>query len=325
MLRPLLRAAWGADTCDPADLDEWRPDNPARGQCGVTALIVNDLLGGDLILGEVFVGETKVGHHYWNRLTDGTEVDLTADQFHPGEKVIGGQVLQRPLDAPRRCREQYELLRKRVITALNQQIAVTDHDREDHDGPAARALIAHIRSSEWLLQVLATVRDTAIPGAWAGAGVLRDLVWGSRFGTGFSPGGVHDVDVVFFDPQDLSRTNDDRVTEELHRRSPQIPWQARNQAAVHTWYAAKFGGAPVEPLVSVHDAVATWPETATAVAVRLRADNTMEICAPFGLADLLDGVWRRNPRRIGLQWSLERLARHRPQTRYPGVTVIPPE
>ena len=116
-LRQTLRAAWGADTCDPDDLDDWRPDNPSRGQCGVTALVVQDLLGGELILGEVFVGHDKVGYHYWNRLPDGSEVDFTADQFHPGEVVVGGQVQQRPPGAPRRCREQYALLRQRVFAA----------------------------------------------------------------------------------------------------------------------------------------------------------------------------------------------------------------
>ncbi len=119
MLRPLLRAAWGPDTCDPHDLETWSPDNPSRGQCGVTALVIQDLLGGDLVLGEVYVGETKVGHHYWNRLPDGSEVDLTADQFQPEEAVVGGQVQHRPADAPRRCRDQYELLRRRVLAFMD--------------------------------------------------------------------------------------------------------------------------------------------------------------------------------------------------------------
>ncbi len=181
-----------------------------------------------------------------------------------------------------------------------------------------------IRSSEWLLGVLAAVRDEDIPDAWVGAGALRDLVWGSRYGSGFSPERVRDVDVAFFDPDDLSRGNDDRVTERLGRRLPGVPWEARNQAAVHTWYHGTFGGDPVEPLTSIHDALATWPETATAVAVRLAPDDTIEISAPFGLGDLLDGVWRRNPRRVTVAQSLARLECHQPQTRWPGVTVIPP-
>src|SRR5262245_34044165 len=118
LLRPLLLSAWGPDTCDPHDLASWRPENPARGQCGTTALLVQDMLGGELILGQVPVDAVKIGHHYWNRLPDGTTVDLTAEQFLPGETVVGGEISRRPADAPRRCRGQYELLRHRMLRAL---------------------------------------------------------------------------------------------------------------------------------------------------------------------------------------------------------------
>ena len=116
----------------------------------MTALVVQDLLGGDLVLGEVYAGDTKVGHHYWNRLRDGSQVDLTAAQFHPGEVVTGGEVVPRPPGPPRRCREQYALLRSRVLTALADgeasvapgpaspppaPAAVGDQDRDDKDGP----------------------------------------------------------------------------------------------------------------------------------------------------------------------------------------------
>jgi hypothetical protein len=111
-------AAWGADTCYPDMSEEWTPENPSRDQCGMTALVVQDILGGDLILAEVRVEGAKVGHHYWNRLPDGSEVDLTADQFRPEEEVVGGTVVARPPDAPRRHREQYERLRRRILEGL---------------------------------------------------------------------------------------------------------------------------------------------------------------------------------------------------------------
>jgi hypothetical protein len=184
-----------------------------------------------------------------------------------------------------------------------------------------------IRSCAWLMGVLRAVRRAGLPDAWVGAGVLRDLVWGELYGPGFAPGRVHDVDVAFFDPAEKSRRRDERATAWLLAEGPGIPWQARNQAAVHTWYSAKFGGEPVAPLLSVADAVATWPETATAVAIRLEprgTGNEIEICAPFGLDDLLGGVWRRNPRRASLDVCLARLERHQPARRWPGVRVIPP-
>ncbi|MEV0394224.1 nucleotidyltransferase family protein [Polymorphospora rubra] len=186
------------------------------------------------------------------------------------------------------------------------------------------ALETLIRSNDWMMRVLAAVRDEQVPDAWVGAGALRDLVWGERYGAGFRPDDVRDVDVAFFDGSDLGRGYDDRVTARLGERLPGVPWEARNQAAVHTWYAAKFGGGPVQPLTSIADAIGTWPETATAVVVRLDRDDRIEVCAPYGVSDLLDGVWRRNPRRITVDRSLARLARHRPEQRWPGVTVIRP-
>jgi uncharacterized protein len=200
---------------------------------------------------------------------------------------------------------------------------VSDRFHPGGQSDNGHVLIELVRSSTWMMRVLQAVRDEQIPDAWVGAGVLRDLVWGELFGAGFSPDEVRDVDVAFFDPQDLRRANDDSVTERLQRRLPEVPWEAKNQAAVHTWYPAKFGGAAVEPLTSIRDAVGTWPETATAVAVRLGADDAIETCAPLGIADLLNGVWRRNPRRVDLERSVARLARHQPAARWPRVSVIP--
>ncbi|MDG4822665.1 nucleotidyltransferase family protein [Asanoa sp. WMMD1127] len=185
-------------------------------------------------------------------------------------------------------------------------------------------LVAHVRASAWLMAVLAAVRSADLPDAWVGAGVLRDLVWGERYGTGFDPDGVRDVDVAFFDPADLSRDRDRAATARLAAQLPAVPWEATNQAAVHTWYPAHFAGDPIAPLRSTRDGIATWPETATSVAVRLEPDDTVAVCAPHGLTDLLGGVWRRNPTQVSLARSRERLARHAPATRWPGVRVIEP-
>jgi 8-oxo-dGTP pyrophosphatase MutT (NUDIX family) len=161
LLRPLLRSAWGPDTCDPHDLANWPPENPARDQCGTTALVVQDLLGGELILGEVHVDGVKIGHHYWNQLPDGTTVDLTAGQFLPGEIVVGGEIRHRPPDAPRRCRGQYELLRYRVLRALADE-------HPDQSAPPVR--VAVVALTDQTGAVLLNLRDpdaAAEPGQWA--------------------------------------------------------------------------------------------------------------------------------------------------------------
>jgi hypothetical protein len=112
-----VRRAWDADTCDPAEQD-WSTVNPARGQCGVTALVLHDLLGGDLVLGEVRVRGERTGWHWWNRLPGGLDLDLTREQFSADEVVTAGRTIERPADPPGRCREQYDLLRRRVFASL---------------------------------------------------------------------------------------------------------------------------------------------------------------------------------------------------------------
>ncbi|GAA2117432.1 hypothetical protein GCM10009802_18500 [Streptomyces synnematoformans] len=76
-----VRSSWGADTCTPEFRAHWTPGNPARDQCGTTALVVNDLLGGELLRGEVLVDGRRTDYHWWNRLGMGVEVDLTREQF----------------------------------------------------------------------------------------------------------------------------------------------------------------------------------------------------------------------------------------------------
>jgi hypothetical protein len=112
-----VRSAWGADTCAPEDLPDWHAGNPARGQCGVTALVLHDLLGGELVRGEVRVGGRRTDLHWWNRFPGGLEIDLTREQFAPHETVTGGTAVERPGRIVRLA-AQYETLRGRVLATL---------------------------------------------------------------------------------------------------------------------------------------------------------------------------------------------------------------
>lgn len=65
--------AWSAET---SSFERWTPSNRAGGQCAVTALVVQDFFGGELLR-----VENEGVSHYFNRLPDGREVDLTRSQF----------------------------------------------------------------------------------------------------------------------------------------------------------------------------------------------------------------------------------------------------
>jgi uncharacterized protein len=186
--------------------------------------------------------------------------------------------------------------------------------------PEAAARLTGILTSEpWIVRALEAVAASGLPDAWIGAGAIRDVVWGQLYGR-FSPDAVRDIDVAYFDSGNLGPERD-QAAQDILGELADLPWEATNQAAVHTWYHQYFGGAPVEAFSGVHDAVATWPETATCVAVR-KTEEGIDVCAPLGLDDLLGGVWRPNPVRVTAAVSLARLARV--SARWPDVTVILP-
>jgi uncharacterized protein len=182
-------------------------------------------------------------------------------------------------------------------------------------------LKAVLEKSRWFMAALADAAAVSAPEWWIGAGVIRDLVWDEQFGEGLDLTKVRDVDLVFFDPTDLSPARDQEVEAALQARAPAVPWDAKNQAAVHLWYPDRFGLA-VGPIASISEAVATWPEFAACVAVTLSEHGDLQVLAPYGLDDLLDGVWRCNPKRVTREEYLRRLRRKDPVRRWPGVRVL---
>lgn len=115
-----IAASWDSGTRFASEryMAHGRPGDGARGQCGATALVVQDLLGGELLVGDVMVGSERLGVHYWNRLEDGEVLDLTGGQFVEDEVVTRARVVHRPPGGPRYGAEAYLLLRERVERLL---------------------------------------------------------------------------------------------------------------------------------------------------------------------------------------------------------------
>ena len=65
-LEEAIRGAWSEDTAE--EDDGWTPENPSRGQCDITTLVVQDLLGGEVLAADVFLDGVRIEAHMWNRL-----------------------------------------------------------------------------------------------------------------------------------------------------------------------------------------------------------------------------------------------------------------
>ncbi|HEV2550922.1 MAG TPA: nucleotidyltransferase family protein [Stellaceae bacterium] len=135
--------------------------------------------------------------------------------------------------------------------------------------------------------MLETVRALGLPDCWIGAGFVRNAVWDRLHGFS-SPTPLDDIDVVWFDPARAEKSVDEALLTSLRARRPDLPWSVKNQARMHL----RNGDRPYR---SSQDAMRHWPETATAVALRLHDDDVVELAAPLGVDDLLALVLRPTP------------------------------
>jgi len=190
----------------------------------------------------------------------------------------------------------------------------------DPPTPAERRLAELALATPWFAAALRAVRELGLPAWCIGAGAVRNLVWDALHAHPV-PSALADVDVAWFDSADLSAERDAALQRRLSALLPGTPWEVTNQAAVHLWFEDLFGH-PVEPLRSLEEAVASWPEYATCVGLRLEPDDRVTVIAPHGLDDLFGCIVRRNPVRVSVETYRERLARKRPALRWPRVRIV---
>jgi hypothetical protein len=168
-----------------------------------------------------------------------------------------------------------------------------------------------------LRRILGLVEDLALPDGWIGAGFVRNAVWNVLHGRRPDPR-LGDVDVVFFDPTDIRPERDTELESRLRRLDPDVVWSVKNQARMHL----RNGDRPYR---NTEDALAHWPETATAVAARLLHER-VEVIAPYGVDDLLDCIVRPTAAfRNKMHLYRERLAAKDWSSRWPGLRVLPEE
>jgi uncharacterized protein len=175
-----------------------------------------------------------------------------------------------------------------------------------------------VRSQPWLIEMLTVVRDLALPDAVIAAGCIRNTVWDVLHEREPSTE-FNDIDVMYYDPPSTRPEAD--IDAELTRRLPAYEWQAKNQAFIHEWYARRIGVA-IAPLTSTEAGLAGFVETATAVGIRLEADDSLTVMAPFGLDDLFELRLRINETTADPGYFEKRIASKGWLERWPQLTVV---
>lgn len=136
-----------------------------------------------------------------------------------------------------------------------------------------------IEDDQYLMQLLKTIGELGLEDCWLCAGVIRNFVW-DELTERNTP--TNDIDVIYFDEEDLSTKSEELYEKKLEEIFPKQPWSVRNQARMHL----KSGFSPYHSAI---DGVAHFPETPTAVAARLN-NGKVEVVAPYGLKDLFNMV-----------------------------------
>lgn len=141
-------------------------------------------------------------------------------------------------------------------------------------------LIDLIQKDEWMMELLQAVKEEELSDWWICAGFVRSKIWDALHGfTERTP--LTDVDVIYFDENNTDEVDEKKIEANLKHKVPGIPWSVKNEARMHIRNR-------VEPYSSSLDAVAKFPETATAFGVKLDSLNQLILMAPHGIGDLIN-------------------------------------
>jgi hypothetical protein len=173
------------------------------------------------------------------------------------------------------------------------------------------------------MEVLRKVRDLGLPDAMIFSGAIYQPVWNHL--TGRAPDyGIKDYDVAYHDASDTSYEAEDVVIQRVAAAfEPPLRElvEVRNQARVHLWFEKKFGAdEPYPPLENSAAALKRFVATAFCVGVRMEADDSLSVHAPFGLEDLFALHLRPNPLRVKGAGGWDRTTASA-KARWPEITL----
>ena len=141
-------------------------------------------------------------------------------------------------------------------------------------------IISLIKEDEWMMDILRSVRILKLPDWWVCAGFVRSKIWDTLHDfSERTP--IPDIDVIFFDQTNISEFVEKKLEEKLKSLNPDIPWSVKNEARMHM-------KSNVSPYSSSVDAISKFPETATALGVKLNITDNVILTAPWGISDVVN-------------------------------------
>lgn len=141
-------------------------------------------------------------------------------------------------------------------------------------------IIKAIKEDIWMMDILKSVKSLNLPDWWVCAGFIRSKIWDMlhNFNERTS---IPDIDVIYFDPTNINELEEKRLEETLKSLVPKTPWSVKNEARMHI-------KSNMPPYSSSVDAISKFPETATALGVKLDEKDNVILTAPYGIRDVVN-------------------------------------
>ncbi|TFD99566.1 nucleotidyltransferase family protein [Jeotgalibacillus sp. R-1-5s-1] len=131
-----------------------------------------------------------------------------------------------------------------------------------------------------MMSIIRAAGTLGLPDWWICAGFVRSKIWDTLHGFDKRTS-IPDVDVIYFDPDDLREQTEKWYEQRLFQMMPEVPWSVKNEARMHL-----VNG--LAPYTSSEDAISKFPETATALGITLKSNDKLVLTAPYGIEDVLN-------------------------------------
>lgn len=148
-------------------------------------------------------------------------------------------------------------------------------------------IISWIEEDNWMMDILRITKLLNLPDWWICAGFVRSKVWDTLHNfSERTP--IPDIDVIYFDPTNIDENKEKKLEETLKTFMPAVPWSVKNEARMHI-------KSNMPPYTSSVDAISKFPETATALGVKLDGNGNVLLTAPCGINDVVNLVVKPTP------------------------------
>lgn len=154
-------------------------------------------------------------------------------------------------------------------------------------------VISILKENKELMSILDYVEQLNLPNFYIAAGSIFQTIWNYYDNKSLNYG-IKDIDIIYFDKNDLSVEKDIQYFEKIKDYSDSKGFNyeidVSNEARMHLWKKEK-NNVDIKPYLNSEDAIDKWIATIHAIGIT-KENNNIKIYAPYGLSDIFSRTIR---------------------------------